>query len=85
MEQKKFMYILGLILLVLNLIGFAIQGSFLEGGLFITVAIAIYMGLVYLHYHSAKTQTFSSLFVLVMGVLVVTGALYAFATDGYLL
>ncbi|WP_054709656.1 hypothetical protein [Bacillus sp. JCM 19041] len=86
MNQAKVMYIIGTLLFVLNVIGFAIQGSLIgAGGLFLLVMFAFYMGVVFLYHRSESSKRIATLSILGFGVVAVIGAITAYAQGGYLL
>lgn len=71
------MYLIGIILFILNVVGFAIQGYlFGLGGLFLIGVFAFYMIVVYLH-HSSSLKKLSTFLVLGFGVVAIGCAFVA--------
>ncbi len=78
MSQAKVMYVIGIILFILNAVGFAIQGYlFGIGGLFLIGIFAFYMVAVYLHFNSSSLKKIATYLVFTFGVVTIIGAVVA--------
>ncbi|SDB92449.1 hypothetical protein [Shouchella lonarensis] len=82
MKRSFMLYWVGVVLFLLNVVAFAVQGALFDGGLLLIFALIAYITMIYLYYASAQLRIAVILLSSTIGVGAILFSVIVYLNDG---